>query len=480
MNQGERLIKKLLVALSIFTCAYNTPLFSSDTLADSGEAIVTVSSERQGNYTIDSTFTGFSYEKSILSIPFFTPENTALIKLFRLLGPGILRIGGNSVNETVWAGEGSSGIHPASVDRLAKFLEAVNWKIIYGLNGTTSSTALTAEEALYACNTLGKNLYGFEIGNEPDIYHSNGLKSSQFRFPDFKESWLSYHSSIIKALGPSQPPAFSGPASGFNYKDYTVPFAEQLGGYVNLLTHHYYLGNGKSIPPPTIDRLLESMENGNNGALLKQLKAVKNAADRFTGGRYRIAEANSYYNGGAPGVSDNFGSALWALEFCFTLAQNGSSGVNFHGGGSGTGYTPIANNLKGAVLQVRPEFYGILLFSLAANGALLSTEESGPSSLLSYAVSENDGSTAVILANNSRTNIPEVTVNLPGVYTNAGYMILTSPSIDAIADTTLGGSEIDAGGAWTPEPGMSIPLAGGGKSFTIKVPSGSAILIRLY
>ena len=443
-------------------------------------AVIAVSSEKPGPYTIGSTFAGFSYEKSILKIPFFTPENTALIKLFRLPGPGILRIGGNTVNQTTWRGPGKGGIYPDSVDNLAGFLKASGWKVIYGLNGTTSSKELTAEEALYAYNKLGKYLYGFEIGNEPDLYHSNGLKSSQFRFPDFRESWLSYHSSIIKALGTSEPPDFSGPASAHNYKDYTVPFAEQLGSYVNLLTHHYYLGNGKATPPPTIDSLLESMESGNNGALLNQLNALKSAADRFTGGRYRMAEANSFYNGGAPGVSDKFGSALWALEFCFTLAQNGFSGVNFHGGGSGTGYTPVANDRDGEVLQVRPEFYGMLLFSLAANGALLPAESSGPSSLLCYAVSEKGGSAAVVLANNSRTDAVNATVNLTGAYTNAGYMVLTAPSIDALDGETLGGSEIGADGTLTPQPLIKIALADGGKSFSVAVPSGSAVLIRLY
>ena len=71
--------------------------------------------------------------------------------------------------------------------------------------------------------------------------------------------------------------------------------------------------------------------------------AAAATASRIAQG-YRLAEANSFYNGGAPNVSDAFGSALWAIDFLFTNAANGSSGVNFHGGGQGTGYTPIADD----------------------------------------------------------------------------------------------------------------------------------------
>ena len=79
----------------------------------------------------------------------------------------------------------------------------------------------------------------------------------------------------------------------------------------------------------TIDLLLSPDPD-----LAQILTALKEAAstNQITRG-YRMAEANSFYNGGAPGISDAFGTALWALEFCFTLAENGATGVNFHGGG---------------------------------------------------------------------------------------------------------------------------------------------------
>lgn len=45
---------------------------------------------------------GFSFEKSHLSDGFFTPTHAPLIALFKLLGPGVVRIGADDVNNSVW------------------------------------------------------------------------------------------------------------------------------------------------------------------------------------------------------------------------------------------------------------------------------------------------------------------------------------------------------------------------------------------
>jgi len=68
-------------------------------------ATVTIGSTK-GN-SVSSTFAGLSYEKSILSEPFFIAGNMALTNLFKMLGPGILRVGGNYVNATTWSATGA-------------------------------------------------------------------------------------------------------------------------------------------------------------------------------------------------------------------------------------------------------------------------------------------------------------------------------------------------------------------------------------
>ena len=68
---------------------------------------------------------------------------------------------------------------------------------------------------------------------------------------------------------------------------------------------------------------------------------ILNAGAQQLGIPYRISECNSFFNGGAAGVSNSYASSLWVLDFLFNAAMGGATGVNMHGGGNAPGYTPI-------------------------------------------------------------------------------------------------------------------------------------------
>ncbi|MGB0081151.1 MAG: hypothetical protein WBP90_06445, partial [Terracidiphilus sp.] len=90
--------------------------------------------------SIGSAFAGLSYEKSTLyENPYlFAGANANLIALFKLLGPSVLRIGGNSVDRNVWtptgAGQTEGQIAPGDVNALAAFVKAAGWQCLYGIN----------------------------------------------------------------------------------------------------------------------------------------------------------------------------------------------------------------------------------------------------------------------------------------------------------------------------------------------------------
>lgn len=50
--------------------------------------------------TIGPASAGLSYEKAHMTAGFFTGSNGPLIAMFNLLGPSVLRIGGNTVDQT--------------------------------------------------------------------------------------------------------------------------------------------------------------------------------------------------------------------------------------------------------------------------------------------------------------------------------------------------------------------------------------------
>ena len=143
--------------------------------------------------TIPSRFMGLSYEKLAMTYGYFHASNHNLIALFRRLGPGVLRIGGGSVDQLLWT-QVATGTHTqvtsTNIKALGGFLQATGWLCLYGINLATSTPALAAEEVGFAVSALGSNLLGIEIGNEPDEYGIPGkFFAGNWTFQDFLSRW---------------------------------------------------------------------------------------------------------------------------------------------------------------------------------------------------------------------------------------------------------------------------------------------------
>jgi hypothetical protein len=436
--------------------------------------------------SIDSRFAGLSYEKQEMTLPLFSSDNASLIALFNRLGAGLLRIGGNSVDHSAWSatgrGETANQVAPSDVDRLAGFLKACKWQVIYGIEflnkGTSPVTkadpSLVAAEAVYAMQSLGDSLYAFELGNEPDRYVTD---ISTYNYSTFQFDWEIYRNAILAAvdaaktagtLPQSAAPRFTGPDASY-LESYITPFAASKSEDISLLTRHYYRANGQSAASTMSLLLTPDSDLSSDLAAM----AVAATSNRIASG-YRISEANSFYNAGASGVSDAFGTALWAINFLFENAWTGSSGVNFHSGWTQS-YTPIADNEYAAV-EVRPEYYGIYLFSQAANGKLIATTTTPASeSLYAYAV----GGAAikhVILLNTSTATSYNVSIKFNGPVSSATYVTLTGPSLTAISGTRMNGTAIRPDGSWPEAQPPALAVTAG--SLEIPVPAGSAILLN--
>lgn len=403
-------------------------------------ASVTVSATVAG--AIGPGFAGLSYEKSQMANPFFSPQNTDAIGLFKLIGPSLLRIGGNSVDKTTWiptgAGRTSGQVAPSDIDALAGFLKATGWQVLYGTNLAQSTPALAADEIAYAVNSLGSLLYGIEIGNEVDLYGGNYFAT--WSFSDYFALWESFVAAI-RARSPGV--ALTGPVAASNISGYVAPFAKAEGKSVILLSDHYYRANGE-LASSTIDLLISPDANIVNQA--KAMKAVSQSVDV----PYRFAETNSFYNGGAPNVSDSYASALWVIDHLFACALNGAQGINLHGGGNGTGYTPIADS-GGVVVGARPEFYGVTLFTLAGQGLLQQTTISaGGLNATAYAIRAVSGAYSIIINNKDQTQNLNVTIQLPQAATSAQLIQMTGPSLDATTSVAIQGASIQPTGNFSP------------------------------
>ena len=448
--------------------------------------------------SIGSAFAGLSYEKSSLyENPYlFTGTNANLIALFKLIGPSVLRIGGNSVDRNVWtpsgAGQTAGHIAPNDVNALAAFVKATGWQCLYGINlggagpapytsgslVAATTPTLAAEEIAYVYQAFGSSLFGFEIGNECDLYGNSYFSGATWNLSTFESLWTQFRTAIV-AQTPAAAPLCTGPADAGSESSWTVPFGQYATrSEISLLTQHYYRGNGQSASSTAANLVTPDT------ALVSDL-ATLNTGAKGIGIPYRISECNSYYNGGADGVSDAYCSSLWIVDFLFDCALNGSVGANFHGGGNNDGYTPIADS-GGAVVEARPEYYGILLFTLAGQGTLYTTSLSGIGNLniTAYAVRTSSGGLNLIVVNKDSAQNLELTVQLPQSASSATLLEMTQltagvtgPSLSATSGVTIQGASVGANGSFS--PGAAYTLSASGTELTCYVPYLSAVLIQI-
>jgi hypothetical protein len=432
----------------------------------------TVSVTSTQTATIPASFAGLSYEKSKLSQPLFTGSNTDLIGLFKLLGNGVLRIGGNSVDETNWNGSGagqtSGQVAPSDVNSLAAFLSAVEWPVLYGVNLAQSTPAAAAAEVEYVAKALGSNLLGIEIGNEPDLYAGHYFPAD-WTFSDYYTLWQSFASAIL-TQAPGVP--LTGPVTADNSTWFTS-FAQDEGKNVALLSMHYYRANGQDASSNIA--LLVSYPDTNLQKDLVPLKAAAAAA----GVPYRMAETNSFYNGGAPNVSDSYASALWVLDHMFTIAQGGSVGLNLHGGGDSTGYTPIADN-NGVVVEARSEYYGVLLFTLAGQGPLLTTTiVAGGLNVSAYTIQNSPSRLSMIVVNKDSTQNLQFTTSCPAAVQSATLQLLMGPSLAASTGVTIQGSAVNPDGSFAPQSPYGLTVSADTLSGYVPAASAALVVITL-
>ncbi len=395
--------------------------------------------------TIPQDFTGLSYESAQLANPaFFAAGNKALIALFRQLGSeGVLRLGGGTSEFTYFTTQEPSGpppfdavgpdtsknvksdtpITPRSLHHLRAFLDAANWRCLYGLNLGRGKLANAVEEAAAVQQILGPRLIAFQLGNEPDAWR-NRYRPATWSYPDYWKEWLVAYKAILARVPQAK---FAGPDVS-NKMAYVTGFAQdvkQSGAHVIMLTSHYYAMGPAGAKNVNLDKLLAP-----DPKLERDLKIAMDAA-RSVGVPYRMSEGNSCWNGGQPGVSDSLASALWVADVMLDFARMGCAGMNLHGGGNGY-YTPIAGSLAAGFVR-RPEFYGMELVKHFAGARMLqSTLQCADKRVRAYAGRKGN---SLLVAAINKTDAP-VALTIPLSHMREQWL-LTGPALEAKQGITL-------------------------------------------
>ncbi|KAK3248317.1 hypothetical protein CYMTET_42214 [Cymbomonas tetramitiformis] len=212
-----------------------------------------------------------------------------------------------------------------------------------------------------------------EIGNEVDSYSEthpkSKLETASKYANEFAEYLKEYHAAGMGQLR-VQGGAFSSiarPGYDLSLKGYLQRFNNSLA---TISMHDYpssrcgIMGNmGRK--PVKLQELLSRFASASQADLYRQIAKET----RGSGKQLWLGELNSVGCGEDANVSDTLGSALWAVDYLSEMSKAGVTGVNFHSsfhGGSNTPCSltsPFCLNQTSGVPDVRPLYYGLLLFT---------------------------------------------------------------------------------------------------------------------
>lgn len=426
---------------------------------------------------IPANFTGLGYEISSVAIPgLLSPSNQTYIRMIRMLGRhGVVRVGGNTSDYsslhpsgTLVSSPKSSVINAESLRQLGKFLDTTGWKLIWGLNLGSGTVGEAVQEAQAVASVAGDNLLAFEIGNEPDLYVHEGHRIAGYSYEQYLQEYRRFKTAIRSKL-PVAP--FAGPDVA-RATNWATRFAKDEGHDLKLLTHHYYRGGARN-PNSSLDELLYPDPH------LAQMLDSMRAASSEAGIPYRIVETNSFSGGGKPGVSDTFGSALWALDYMLTLATHGAAGLNMETGINQldfiSPYSPIMDDQRGHY-KAAPEYYGMLAFTQFAGCDLLATKYDGSGLNITVYAAKRNGQTIVAIINKD-TRPADAEIAIAKQFHRVTVVRLHAPSLKSKSGVTLGESTVDESGLWTAAPHEALDHHHG---YSLHVPAASAALVTLH
>ncbi len=435
--------------------------------------------------TIPTNFLGFSHEwvsaqlmMGNASLGVNNIYRTLIGTLTTSMGGALsVRIGGGSTDT-------STTVTSATVEPFVELAKASNVKFILGVNFGSNDLSLAEEQAkTFTTNLPVSAVTAIEIGNEPDGYSTNGIRYSTYTYPEFIPQYQEWFKGV-SAFIPSTVP-IAGPVFGTgNWISMSQPDVANSILKAGIITQHKYISCYDPSSPLPDNVLLQA---SSSIASLWELQPYAAAAHQV-GLPFRMDEINSICNGGQPGVSNSFSSALWAVDTMFEDANAGIDGVNWNTGYIGGAYDlfqfTIWNNGSEntyALTEVRPLYYGLSFFAQAAgkSAQLLPTSTLTNDNIKVWATKDSTGKAHLVIINKEPAISGSVQITLSD-YGSGSVVRLTASNYLATSGITLGGQTYDGSkdGSLQGSPVIETISPTNGV-WNIPVGAASAVLVNL-
>ncbi|HKW68151.1 MAG TPA: hypothetical protein VJP04_12740 [Terriglobales bacterium] len=392
--------------------------------------------------------------------------NQGFFQLMRNLGPGILRLGGNSQDNTCWKPASAphrdrcQGELTTTDFRLySEAAKATGWRLIVGLNLKQNSSPWALSEVTQgiARELTPQQVLGLDLGNEPDLF-GEPERPKSYSIADLIKDFRAY-SSTFQANTIARHYPVIGPAVCCRWRN-----AQDLGAFLDgvgastlkLATVHEYartVCDGRRV---SVEELLapDLMTRFNDAARTWVAAAQQRKLP------IALAETNSASCGGMPGVSNAFASTLWGLDWLFSAAEDGLTGVNLHisyrpGGSS---YNPVdtyaePGSSKTYKNVAEPLYYAMYLFAHSASGNhLLPASAQTSANVRAYATTAcSNCAVNVVVLNKDSSASGTVRVHLDRRAGVGSLLLLNAPRLDSLSpEVTYGGMRFDSNGRIAP------------------------------
>ncbi len=423
--------------------------------------------------------------------------NSVFFKFMRNLGPGVLRLGGNSQDNTCW--NPAAAPHPdwckGAIDAgymqlYADAAAASGWNLILGLNLKQNSPTWALDEVVngVAKEIPASRVLGLEIGNEHDLFARDGSRPAGYTPAEDARDFLNYVQTFQKDAAAKSYPVM-GPATccGWRNPADLAAFLDGVGpANLKLVTVHDYSATTCNNHIVTVEELLapKLMAKFNDAAKALVAEAHKRNLP------IALAETNSASCGGMKGVSNAFASTVWGLDWLFSSAEDGYTGVNFHISyrTGGSAYKPVEttgwqdpSHRWHYRNTAQPLYYAMAMFAQNASGKhLLPAEIQSAANIKAYAVTAcADCATEVFVINKDSSASGAVRVHLAASGGEASLLLLRAPSLESLApEVRYGGVQFDEN-ANLPAVHTAHVRRGEDGSYEFTLPNASAALLTI-